>query len=105
KRFYLLKQAKILITNFFGEFDLGSGRTLAACLILASRAREADNHPSGCASVERAAGGCVSRGQAACEVGRSRGDVREYRMEYIDGCVGSARVRLRTPRDVAEERA
>ena len=34
--------------NFFEEFDLGSGRTLAACLIHASRAREPDNHPSGC---------------------------------------------------------
>src|SRR5699024_10002727 len=44
-------------SNFFGEFDLGSGRTLAACLIHASRARETDNHPSGCASVERAADG------------------------------------------------
>src|SRR5699024_12347658 len=43
--------------NFFGEFDLGSGRTLAACLIHASRAREPDNHPSGCASVDRAADG------------------------------------------------
>ena len=28
--------------NFFGEFDLGSGRTLAACLIHASRAQEAN---------------------------------------------------------------
>lgn len=27
---------------FYGEFDLGSGRTLAACLIHASRAQEAD---------------------------------------------------------------
>ena len=31
----------------FGEFDLGSGRTLAACLIHASRAREAGLIPSG----------------------------------------------------------
>ena len=27
---------------YYGEFDLGSGRTLAACLIHASRAHEAD---------------------------------------------------------------
>src|SRR5699024_12580861 len=29
-------------TIFYGEFDLGSGRTLAVCLIHASRAQEAD---------------------------------------------------------------
>ena len=58
-----------LLTSFaslllFGEFDLGSGRTLAACLIHASRARESDRSLRGDDS--GSSGGWVSNTWATC---------------------------------------
>ncbi len=44
--------------KFFGEFDPGSGRTLAACLIHASRAQEIDGTLRG--EVDGMSGGRVS---------------------------------------------
>lgn len=50
--------------TFFGEFDLGSGRTLAACLIHASRARETNGSLRGEGS--GSSGGRVSNTWATC---------------------------------------
>src|SRR5699024_8250776 len=50
--------------TFYGEFDLGSGRTLAACLIHASRAREA--YRSLRVDVCGTSGGRVSNTWATC---------------------------------------
>src|SRR5699024_7438871 len=49
---------------FYGEFDLGSGRTLAACLIHASRAQEADRSLR--VDVCGMSGGWVSNTWATC---------------------------------------
>ena len=50
--------------SLYGEFDLGSGRTLAACLTHASRAREADRSLR--SDVCGTSGGWVSNTWATC---------------------------------------
>lgn len=70
KLFFLFKTSrsqllqKLSITNFYGEFDLGSGRTLAACLIHASRAQEINRTLRG--DVYGMSGGRVSNTWATC---------------------------------------
>ena len=51
-------------THYYGEFDPGSGRTLAACLIHASRAEEADGSLRG--EDGGISGGRVSNTWATC---------------------------------------
>ena len=57
-----------LFKDFVGEFDPGSGRTLAACLIHASRTL------STFGSHERVANGCVTREKPAPKTGIARGN-------------------------------
>ena len=58
------QRTKLMNDSFYGEFDLGSGRTLAACLIHASRAREADRILR--EDVSGTSGGRVSNTWATC---------------------------------------
>ena len=65
---HLISMNALAFRDFDGEFDPGSGRTLAACLIHASRTL------STFGSHERVANGCVTREKPAPKTGIARGN-------------------------------
>ena len=57
---------------YYGEFDSGSERTLAAWIRHASRTEEFSINPSGESDFSRVAKGLVTRGQSALKFGIAR---------------------------------